>query len=142
MQKKMNPQIMDPLFANSTSHQITKSYSLYIKLSIDGRFTQIANILRELHAHESTSPKKQLNFQKMASEMMSIIYWTYLIWRMYKEITNIKFLTSASSFGYTKMTIGNMKISHQMEFATTNIKFKITLELEPNGTLDICDFCM
>ncbi len=40
------------------------------------------------------------------------------------------------------MTIGNMKISHQMEFATPNIKFRMTLELESNDTLDICDFWM
>eukprot|EP01084_Bolivina_argentea_P080205 145312_1 len=133
---------MHPIFANSTSYQITKLDSLHITLSPGEGFTAIANILSELHAHECTSPKKRVDFQEMTSEIMGIIYWTYLIWSIYKETSNIQFLTSTCSFTYTKMIIGNMKISHQMVFSTLNIKFRITLELKLNGTLEVCDFWM
>eukprot|EP01084_Bolivina_argentea_P312727 541429_1 len=71
---------------------------------------------------------------------MVIIYGTHWIWYIRPERPNIEFLTSASSFG--EMTIGNMNISHQMEMSPLYITFRITLELKPNGKLQVCDFRM
>ncbi len=40
------------------------------------------------------------------------------------------------------MSIGNMKISHQMKFPMLNIKSRITLELKPNDGVEVCSFLM
>eukprot|EP01084_Bolivina_argentea_P008788 16437_1 len=117
--QKLNGQNIHSIFENLTSFQFIKSQSVYIALSPYQRFMAIGNILGHLYADECASQKKHLLFQKLSSEIMGVIFWSYLIWSMYKQITNNQFLTSTWSFGIQKINIGNMKISHKMEFLTS-----------------------
>ncbi len=40
------------------------------------------------------------------------------------------------------MTMGNMKIFHQLTLVTLNIGIGIKMKLKPIGTLEVCVFCM
>eukprot|EP01084_Bolivina_argentea_P008787 16435_1 len=120
--QKLNGQNIHSIFENLTSFQFIKSQSVYIALSPYQRFMAIGNILGHLYAHEWTIQKSWFMFHEITSEIMGIIFGSYFIWLMYKETTNIAFLTSARSLAYTKMTIGNMQISHGMTFMMSNIE--------------------
>eukprot|EP01084_Bolivina_argentea_P218380 370606_1 len=95
----MDAENINQIFENSTSIKITNSESLCIKLYPDERFMKIGNILRHLYADECANQKKHLLFQKLSSEIMGIIFWSHLIWSMYKQKTNNQFLTSTWPFG-------------------------------------------
>eukprot|EP01084_Bolivina_argentea_P232833 392313_1 len=87
-------------FQNLQSFQFIKSESLSIKVCPDERFIKIGIILRPLDAHEYTNQKTRGMNLKMTSEIMGIILWTYLIWCIWTESTNIQFLSSTCSFTY------------------------------------------
>eukprot|EP01084_Bolivina_argentea_P023137 43101_1 len=116
LQKNNNAGKMHLIFENSTSIQMVQSKTIHIKVSPGEPFIQIGNVFRLLYAHECTIQKSWVLFQKITSQIMGIIYWTCLVWQMYRKTTNIQFLTSASSFRYTKIDIENMVMSHQIKF--------------------------
>ncbi len=100
LQQKINPENIHPIFENLTSFEIIKLDYQCIKVSPDKRFMKIGNIFRDLHAHEWISHKKHRSFQKLASEIMDIIFGSHLICLICKETTNNQFQTSICSFWY------------------------------------------
>eukprot|EP01084_Bolivina_argentea_P232834 392314_1 len=127
-------------FQNLQSFQFIKSESLSIKVCPDERFIKIGIILPPSYGHEDTIQKNRGMNLKMASEIMGIIYCTYLTWRIWRKSTNIQFLTSTCSFTYTKMLIENMKIPHQILLDTLNMKIGCLLKLKLIDTLEVYDF--
>ncbi len=98
--KNNNEEKINPIMKISTSIPMTKSESLCVKLSPDEPFIKIGNTMRHQHSCECTSQKNGVLDQKMASEMMGIIYWALWIWLIYQETSNVQVLTSTSSFAY------------------------------------------
>ncbi len=100
LNKKVNGGNIYLIFENLTLLELIKSESLSIKVCPDERFIKIGIILRPLDAHEYTIQKTHGMNLKMTSEIMGIILWTYLIWCIWTESTNIQFLSSTCSFTY------------------------------------------
>ncbi len=91
---------INPIFATSKSKLMVKSESVCITLSPDEAFIKIGSILGHQYACEYTMQKNRGVVQKMTSEIMGIIFWTFLILEIYLKTSNIKLLTSTSSCAY------------------------------------------
>eukprot|EP01084_Bolivina_argentea_P232830 392309_1 len=142
LNKNKNEEKINLIIENSTSISIIKSESLCIKLSPDEAFIKIGSILRHQHACECTDQKNGVHIQKMTSEIMGVIYWAHLIYEIYQETSIIQFLTSTCLLAFSKMSIGNMKISHEMILDLVNITIWSIMKLKTNGTSEVCDFRM
>eukprot|EP01084_Bolivina_argentea_P018249 33981_1 len=135
LNKNVNGETTHLIIENLTLLELIKSECLSIKVPPGERFIKIGIILPLLYGHEDSIQKNRGMNLKMASEIMDIIYCTYLTCRIWRKTTNIQSLTSTCSFTYTEMTIENMKIPHQILLDTLNIKIGCLLKLKLIGTL-------